>query len=149
VFSRLVFIDQGKERVPRSLISLPPAFIRHYSIIPLFQFPTPGHVVPVVQHVFPKNMHDHPANIGLLYCCTCKPHFRGALPLFLGLVLLLVLVIDQLVRIDPAAAVATHHSIIPLLRRAFRRVPAALRIWRSQNSQKFGDKARVPARTSG
>ncbi len=32
-------------------------------------------------------MHDHPVNIGLLYCCTCNPHFRGAPPSFFQVLL--------------------------------------------------------------
>src|SRR5437868_2023569 len=66
---RPIFQDHGRERVPRSLISLPPpALIRHRSIIPIFHHPSFRNVVPVVQHLFSRNVHDHPINIGLLYC---------------------------------------------------------------------------------
>ena len=45
-------------------------------------------VAPVVQRVFGQNAHDHPAIIGLLYCCTSNPSFRVAPPSPLILILI-------------------------------------------------------------
>jgi hypothetical protein len=109
----------------------------------------------VVQHALAQNPQDRPVNIDLLYCCTSKSHFRGAPPLFFQN------------RHPPRArprlcgkerscraivAMKAGFSVpnqSPRDIRGLRRVPAALRTWRSHKAQKFGDKARVPARTRG
>ena len=72
----------------RAIRTLQPALARHrrFAGTPLLRHSnTPDFrmLYPLYNSFFEKHR-DYPVNIGLLYCCTCKPHFRGAPPPFHG-----------------------------------------------------------------